>query len=271
MPSARLLLLAGPPATGLLWREVINRLGGGEARGVLDPEHPTWESKGAALAAEPGFAGRVVVAHGLAVPVAVAAALRVPPRILILSNGPLRRLDPATRAIAAVAASPAGALLEHIAFRPQLLVPVLASSAVLRRSVVNPYVMDRDTVAMLCGPLVQAPEDRRALRLFMKSLVTGLPDAGLLTCPVFLIWGDSDPLNPASEADWLDARLGGRRRVDVAGGRLFHPEERPWAIADAISAILAREGVTAAGLTGMSRLAGTGQSDAEVYSRTEEL
>lgn len=270
-PSPPLLLLAGPPTTGALWREVVNRLGDGDPRGVVDPAHPTWEAAGAALAAEPGFARRVVVAHGLAVPVAVSAALQVPPRLLILSNGPLRRLDPVSSALSALAASPAGGLLEQIVFRPRVLVRLLASSAALRRSVVNPYVMDRDTVAMLCGPLVADPAARGALRIFLKSLGTGLPDVGLLTCPVFLVWGDADALNPASEADWLDARLGGGRRVDVPGGRLFHPEERPWAIADAIATILLREGVVVPGLTGMSRLAGTGQSDAEVFNRTEEL
>lgn len=239
--SPTILFVAGPPAGDALFREAIRRLGCGEARPVVDPASPTdgWRERGAALASALGARPTVLVAHGLAVPAAVAAALEAPPVALVLSNGPITRVDPVAAALARLASAPGGrALLERALLRPGAWLRWLASSVGLRRAVVNPYAMDRDTVALLCGPGVATPEARRATAAYLASLAEGLPDASALTCPVLLAWGDDDRLYPASEADFLAFALPGAEVRAIPGGRLFHPEERPWALADMVATLV---------------------------------
>lgn len=182
-----------------------------------------------------------LVAHGLAVPAAVAAASEAPPALLVLANGPITRLDPVTRTVARLAST--GALSPTL-LRPSLWLRWLASSAGLRRAVVNPYVMDRDTVALLCEQEVATPEGRRAVVAYLGSLHGALPDARGLTCPTVLLWGDEDPLYPASEADWLVSSSAGARLLPVPGGRFLYPEERPWWMADALRDVLPDHGPT---------------------------
>jgi pimeloyl-ACP methyl ester carboxylesterase len=172
-----------------------------------------------------------VVAHGGAAPVIVAAALRSPPRGVVVSNGPVRHVDPVTRALGR--ALTAGALPLH----PVVWLPFLRSSAALRRVVNNPYVMDRDTVAALCGGAVADAGRRGRMRTWIRALSGPLPDPRALRCPVGIVWGDADRLNPAMEADWFESAVPGSVRVDVAGGRFAHPVERPWAFADAVTRI----------------------------------
>jgi pimeloyl-ACP methyl ester carboxylesterase len=231
-----LLFLAGPPAGPAMFDDVIRRVGSGVAESVVHAGSPDdgWRERGEALAGR--IAGRIVVAHGLAVPAAIAAALRTPPAGLVLSNGPITRLDPVTRVLAAAAATPPGRRALRAAMRPAPWLRVLASSAALRRTVVNPYVMDRDTVVALCGPLVATPEGRRAVVSYVRSLGEGLPEARALTCPTLLVWGDDDALYPASEADFLEASLSRVEHRAVEGGRFFHPVERPWDLADRVAA-----------------------------------
>jgi pimeloyl-ACP methyl ester carboxylesterase len=206
---------------------VAERLGGGELRDVVDPAAPEgWEERASALA--PAFAGRLVVAHGLALPAAIAAARLSPPRALVLSNGPLGRLDPVTAALARAPGLP-------FLLNPAIWLRWLASSAGLRRAVVNPYVMDRDTVVALCGPSVDSAAGRRATAAYAKSLLRPLPDARDLPCPVLLLWGDADALYPPFLAASGEAAGPGTTYVAVPGGRFLHPEERPWAMADAIA------------------------------------
>jgi len=223
----------------------VNRLGAGELRSVLDSGAPElgWRERGELLAREIGELPTVVIAHGLAVPAAIAAALRRPPAALVLSNGPIRRLDAVTAAFARLVSSrPGAAVFEHGALRPRAWLGWLASSAGLRRAVVNPYVMDRDTVAALCGPLVASPADRRALTSYLRSL-RDLPDATSLRCPVLLLWGDRDPLYPPEEASFLEAALPGAEHLAVPGGQHVHPEERPWETADRVDRWLRDHGL----------------------------
>jgi pimeloyl-ACP methyl ester carboxylesterase len=67
----------------------------------------------------------------------------------------------------------------------------------------------------------------------------GLPDARALRVPLLLVWGDDDRLHPAAEATTLEAAVPGARHLAIPGGRWGHPEERPWALADAIAGTLA--------------------------------
>ncbi|MFZ5477930.1 MAG: alpha/beta fold hydrolase [Myxococcota bacterium] len=204
------------------------RLGGGELRDVVDPASPDDDWRARARAIAPALADRLVVAHGLAVPVAVEAARAVPPAALVLSNGPLGRVDPVTAALGRIPGL--RALLA-----PPVWLRWLASSAGLRRAVANPYAMDRDTVAALCGPGVATPAARRATASFLASLPGDLPDGRDLACPVLLLWGDDDALYPAFVASALEAAHPRATYVAVPGGRFLHPEERPWAMADAIA------------------------------------
>lgn len=226
-----------------MYADVIRRLGTGRAVSLLDPACPTdgWKERGAALATamREAEAPVVLVAHGLAVPAAVEAARQFPPALLILSDGPITRLDPVTRAVArlggTVGAAPLRALLQ-----PAVWCAWLASSAGLRRAVVNPYVMDHDTVVALARPLVADRASRRAVAAYLRSLGAGLPDVASLPVPVALVWGTEDRMYPASEADYVDASRGGRAHVSVPGGRWLHPVERPWAFADAVGECMDR-------------------------------
>lgn len=229
--QVRVICLAGPPFGGALMGRVAERLGG-RAVGVLDPAHPDhgWVERAEALA-EAVRPGEVVVAHGLAVPAAVRLATLVPVGGLVLSNGPLRPTG-VTRALS-LAGRRSGVALVSV-FRPPISTAVLASSAGLRRLVVNPYVMDRDTVAALSEPLLGTPTGRRAVASYLASLAT-LPDPHALRCPTLLAWGDADPIFGATEAAFLEATLSGCRSVRIPGGQHLHPEERPWALADAVA------------------------------------
>lgn len=248
------LLYAGPPFGPDVFERVVQRLGHGAARSVLDPEAPAhgWADRAAVIAEDLGRAPTVLVAHGLAVPAAVAAALHTPPAALVLSNGPLRRLDPFTRALAGLCATrPGAAVARRSVLLPQAWLGWLASSAGLRRAVVNPYVMDHDTVAALCGPLVATPEGRAAVAAYLGSL-RELPDPRALRCPVLLLWGDADPLYPVEEASFLEAALEGAEHRSVPGGQHVHPEERPWEMADRLAAWLAEKGLMRPAATRMS-------------------
>jgi pimeloyl-ACP methyl ester carboxylesterase len=190
-----------------------------------------WEQQGAVLARSVDR-GTVLVAHGLAVPAAIQAAQLTPVAGLVLSNGPVRptRL---TRVLTSMAGAPFGVAIH--AFRPPVSTSVLASSLALRRLVVNPYVMDRDTVAALSDPLFADTDTRRAVRAYVSSLAE-LPDVRALRCPTLLAWGDADPIFSAGEASFVEAALPGSRYARIPGGQHLHPEERPWALADLVAA-----------------------------------
>lgn len=240
MRPAATLLIAGPPTSWRMWDEVARRLGRHgpvQALALLDPV-PT-DPRVDALAADVGArlraaAGPVtLVAHGLAVPVALRAAAEVAGTRLVLCNGPIHHLDPVTSLWSRASAVPG--LLDHLLLRPGLTLPWLASSAGLRRLVRNPYVMDRDTVVAVCGPAFATPRHRRAIRTFLQSLPQALRSTPASEGPALLVWGDEDPLYPPACVD--DARLVLPRLQHhrVAGGRWLHPVERPWELADVVA------------------------------------
>lgn len=239
-------LLAGPPFGPELFRAALPRLVANRpdasvvALGVVEAAAGGgWMASAEALAARVS-AGDVVVAHGLAVPVAIAmdALARergAPLGAVALLNGPLERLDPISAAVVQLARLPGAA---HTLFHGAPWLAWLRSSAGLRRAVNNPYAMDRDTVAALCGPLVADAARRLALVAWLRSLRTPWPSADTITAPLTLIWGDNDDLHPLGEADAIAARRApGVVRV-ASGGRFVWPEELPWALADAVASLL---------------------------------
>ena len=235
---ARLCWYAGPPFTEALMRSCVNRAGG-QAVPLLNPGLANDLDAVAARIVARTEPDDVCIAHGLAVPALVRALqLGAAPRAVVLSNGPITRVDRVTRGWMGL-----GSLLP-VALAPPIVTRWLRSSAGLRRAVCNPYIMDRDTLAAIADPLFSTGALRGAVAEYLRSLGT-LPALPVAGAPVWLVWGDDDPLYPLSEADSADVILGGGRVIAIPGGRFGHPEERPWALADRVTALCA-EGVPAA-------------------------
>lgn len=236
MPTFR--LLAGPPASAALWTEVLRRLRslGHEAHAIelLEDAQPsaTVESLAQRLLDRGRVGpGDVLVAHGLAVPVARVVAARCALGGLVLSNGPLHGLDPISRALQRLP----GPTLRML-MRPMFSQPILASSLGLRRTVINPYVMDRDTVVMLTTPWAGSAAGRRAAAALLADLPGATPGEPLGGARTLLLWGDEDPLYPPLVADRMAATQARVERQTIPGGDHFHPLERPWAFADLLHA-----------------------------------
>lgn len=225
------VLVTGPPASARMWEGVLRRMEtrGRTARAVdlFDPlpEDPTVDGLASGLAARVRGAA-VLVVHGSAVPVGMRVAAAGAVRRLVVTNGPVASLDPVLRA--ACALSRAGGAMLH----PALSLPFLASSLGLRRTVVNPYVMDRDTVVAIAGPLVASASRRSAVARFLGSLPAAVEHPPEIGIPVLVAWGDADRLYPASHADSARRWFRDPHEAVIAGGRHHHPVERPWELAD---------------------------------------
>lgn len=238
MPT--LLLVAAPPASSALWTDVVDRL---TSHGIRSRAIEFWDPAPADASVN-GLAARlvdeidstegevVVVAHGTAVPIAREAAARTSFAGLVLTNGPFNALDPATRALAGLARSPRA--LAATLLQPAAWTRWLASSAGMRRTVVNPYVMDRDTVVALTAPYTQTSEHRAAAARFLRDLRRLATPASPQSARNLLVWGDEDPLYAAAIMDTARALIPGIEVVEVPGGQHFHPIERPWYIADIV-------------------------------------
>jgi hypothetical protein len=120
-------------------------------------------------------------------------------------------------------------------FHPRILRPWLASSLGLRRAVKNPYVMDREVVDELTASMVRSRSARKDAARWLKDLEFPVQ----FPANVHAVWGDEDALHPVEVI--LDA-LGPEKVHRIAGGRWFHPQERPWALADACLEILRTHG-----------------------------
>lgn len=246
--SPKVLLLAGPPASAALWRDVQARLSSHlpvEAVELFDPlpADPTVAGLAASVADRARALGgdMVIVAHGAALPVAWRAAEAVSARALVLSDGPLTRLDPVLGALCGVARSPR--LLAHTVLQPSFLRTWLSSSAGLRRAAINPYVADRDTVVALLEPLTRSSAHRLAVARFLQSLPPALGERPRFQGPTLLCWGDSDPLYPPKVADEGRLFFPNLETIAIEGGQHLHPLERPWAMADTVAEWLTRQGI----------------------------
>jgi len=235
-PMPHFLFLAGPPAGRRMWSQVTARVQnqGAEATALdlldLDTvaeDGPGWtDALARRVLATPDC---VLVAHGSAVPLALHAAAQSPPTGLVLSNGPMGTLPAAISALFQSTRLPGNSLWSQ----PKLALSWLASSAGLRRTVVNPYVWDHDTVVTICGPLFEAGMARNRTRRFVGALPTLAAEAPRPPCPTLLCWGDSDPFFKASK---LDISEFNSPIIPILGGHHYHPLERPWEIADAVMA-----------------------------------
>ena len=168
-----------------------------------------------------------VVAHGLIVPLLLKFANKFPIKRAVVSNGPLTHLDPLSKTF-----SNLPRLLQQLYLNPTISFRFLRSSIGLRRAVVNPYVMDKEVVAEVCSPLHES-SFRRNFTAYLEQLHSFVPPDSLKT-ELTAIWGDHDLLYPTTIATDLQNRYPNTKRIDIEGGKLLHPIERPWAIADLI-------------------------------------
>jgi pimeloyl-ACP methyl ester carboxylesterase len=237
------LLVSGPPASGLLFRGVQARLGPlrtGAVDLVAGPAVHEIESlvdRLAAVCVETG--ARALVAHGLAVPLALHLPAAAVPRVIV-SNGPLQGLHPIMRALTGLPEP----LWERLLLRPGFAGRWLSSSAALRRAVVNPYVMDRATVDALLAELVDDPHARASTACWATQLGRLLPVRPAAGACLDAVWGDRDRLHPVAGIEGMFQAYAERRLIHIPGGQWLHPEERPWALADAVSELLAVQTTT---------------------------
>jgi pimeloyl-ACP methyl ester carboxylesterase len=239
---AHIVLISGPPFAAALWDMSASRLRASghrvETRELFVPAPSSASAPDLAdsLHAPPGPGPKVLVAHGLAVPVALHAARNGWTR-LVLTNGPLRTRTLAALLLATWTRIPG-------AWRPSPIQRFLASSAGLRRAVTNPYVMDRDTVVALSDPILRPPDCRAAVATYLRSLAHDPGQPPDPDIPVLLVWGDEDPLHSSGIADQFATTWADAKHVRIRGGQFVHPVERPWAVADNIDSWLSQTLIT---------------------------
>ena len=229
------LLLNGPPFSSLFWRDIQQRLEHWDISSqTFDFLHNFIDVSSTISALEVQLSQHKishVAAHGLAVPLAIQLA-RQHSIDVILSNGPLQTHV----AIQALQKIPQRVL--HRLLHPKISVPVCASSAVFRRLVVNPYVMDSDTIVSLCKNNLSSMSYRKNTALFLHSLPEILELNFTLPSSCTFVWGDADPLFPADSLNQISAILSEKKTIFIRGGQHFHPIERPWSFADHIRSII---------------------------------
>ena len=218
------VLVAGPPVGAAIFRHIQQRLAPHRSVAVellasgAGSLHQLTECLDAVIRETDA---RAVFAHGLAVPI----ALQVGAEHVVVSNGPVTRVDPVVRGLARMGAG----LIARSVLRPGFATRWLSSSGGLRRTVVNPYVMDRDIVVMLTQAVLESAASRRTAAAWMAQLPGTVPLVSPKAKAISAIWGDYDPLYPLSEAQAL---VGDGALSVIPGWRHFHPEERPWESAD---------------------------------------
>ena len=168
-----------------------------------------------------------VVAHGLTVPLLLHFAQHHPIKRAFVSNGPLTTLDPFCKSFSTLPS-----FLQKLYLHPSLSFRFFASSLGMRRIVVNPYVMDKEVIERVCAPLHNA-SFRKNCAAYLNEIDAFNPPESIQTA-LIAIWGDHDLLYPTSIATDLQNRYPNTKRVDIEGGKLLHPIERPWAMADLI-------------------------------------
>ena len=230
------LFVTGPPFDAPLWNSVITRIHGqgfsAHTFGMLESGDGTVEIEINRLAEHLlGFDDPVIlVAHGTSIPVAIEACRKVQPSGLVLSNGALCHADRFTRLLIRWAQLPAA--ITQLLLSPTRTINILASSAGLRRLVVNPYVMDHDTTVAVCSPIIQSKARFLRMRNYLKTLPS-LEQSSLPTgLPTLLCYGDADPLSSRNIEDFLNRNRDSVDTIPVPGGRYLHPIERPWELAD---------------------------------------
>ena len=235
-PMISFLFVTGPPFDTPLWDFVVERTRGlgfsAHAIEMLSNGDGSVEVEVNRLA-EQILASNdpvVLVAHGTAIPAAIAATRKVQPAGLVLSNGPIIRADRFTRLLIRWAKLPS--VVTQSVLSPRRTIQLLASSVGLRRMVVNPYVMDRDTTVAVCGPIIESKTRFPRMRNYLIDLSNFKHDGLPPYLPTLLCYGDSDPLSIRNIDSFLAENQANIQVNAVPGGRYLHPIERPWELAD---------------------------------------
>ena len=230
--GAPILLITGPPLGAVVFEHVQRRMAPRRSIAVELVQVPIAQANLKGLVAKmdevvAASGASAVVAHGLAVPV----AMRMKGVRVYVSNGPLQQPDPVMRGLTSAGQS----TLAQLILQPGLALRWMYSSAGLRRAVVNPYVMDRDTVVRLSEAVLATPETRKSAASWIRSVSAGLDqDWAVENSEVFGIWGDSDPLYPLGQLRKALGGPGANALSIIPGGRNMHVVERPWELADRV-------------------------------------
>ena len=220
-----ILLLNGPPFSVLFWKKVQARL---SQHGLSSISINWLEHSGKFEQLERFVLTNIkenniktIVAHGLAVPLALQLCSQTPDSHFILSNGPLD-----SHKITSLLQT-----VPSLFLHPRLALPFLASSLAFRRLVINPYVMNRDMIATLSKDILDNSTTRKNIQEYFRDLQIWEQPKNLTGQEISLVWGDSDFLFPAPKKNLFSENS---PVVLIPGGAHFHPIERPWAFADQI-------------------------------------
>jgi pimeloyl-ACP methyl ester carboxylesterase len=97
----------------------------------------------------------------------------------------------------------------------------------------DPKTATDETIRVNLGPLVSSPERKAAFNRYAglqdhSQLVVVEGDLRKLQTPCLIVWGTDDVFFPTEWAYWLkDALPNARDVIELAGAKLFFPEERP--------------------------------------------
>jgi pimeloyl-ACP methyl ester carboxylesterase len=105
----------------------------------------------------------------------------------------------------------------------------------------RPDFLTAEAVREYIAPLAATPEAVGLLERWFESVhdnqqtVEIEPLLRALHAPTQILWGTADPFFAVEWAHWLKRTIPGARRViELAGAKLFHPEERPEATSAAL-------------------------------------
>jgi pimeloyl-ACP methyl ester carboxylesterase len=111
--------------------------------------------------------------------------------------------------------------------------PFYRSPQALGPAYERPEEVTDETIETYLRPLVATPQHTEDLKRFLAAFdcaQTVAIEAKLKTlhAPTLIVWGTDDVYFPVRWSAWLERTIPGtRRRVELAGARLFFPEERP--------------------------------------------
>ena len=100
--------------------------------------------------------------------------------------------------------------------------------------------LDRELLRSFLDPVLGTPERARQFERFILSLLpddllAAEPQLARLTVPTLIVWATQDVFFDLSWAYWLKSLIPGASEViEIDGGRLFFPEERPADLIDAL-------------------------------------
>ncbi len=233
-----ILLVAGLPFDGTFWSQVQKRL---SSEGLTSHTWNLCEDDGPIAKQAISLQTYIdqhqittLVAHGFGVHLVLQVASNIDIRTIIISNGFLSSKIGIIQWVWPQISTLPNSIKKSF-LRPTIARRLLASSAAFRRLVINPYVMDDQTIEILTN-LLNQPDYRDNICSYLDSLKSWTIPTTVGDTHVQAIWGDNDPMFPPSQLQFLrDLSPSIEQQCQyIPGGAHFHPIERPWSIADNI-------------------------------------